>query len=47
MAPLACRYILRRPLRNDSPSAVAGLRAEINHPIRALDHVEIVFDDYD
>ena len=36
---------LRRTFRNDLSAAAAAFRAEIDHPIRRLDHVEIMLDD--
>ena len=40
-----CRHLFRRPLNHDVPTAIAAFWSEINHPVRHLDHVEIVFDD--
>ena len=39
------RDFLRRAGRDDQPAARAGLRAEIDDVVRALDHLEIVLDD--
>src|SRR5690242_20634969 len=40
-----CGNDFRRPARNDSPTAAAPFRSEIDHEIRASDHVEVVLDD--
>jgi len=32
---------------HDPPALLAGLRAEVDHPVRALDDVEVVLDDHD
>src|SRR5215472_8098267 len=39
--------VLRRPSRDDLPTARSTLGAEINDPVRRLDHVEVVLDHYD
>src|SRR5258708_2847782 len=36
--------VLGRALRDDAPAAVAALGAEVDHPVRRLDHVEVVLD---
>src|SRR3954471_3836902 len=36
---------LRRPLRHDRSAAEAALRAHVDQPVGALDHVEVVLDD--
>ena len=47
MTRLALRHFLRCAAGNDLPAAIAGFRAEVNHPVRAFDHVKVVFDDDD
>src|SRR5438477_9599093 len=37
--------LLGGAFRHDVPAAVAALRTEIDHPIGAADHVEVVLDD--
>jgi hypothetical protein len=44
---LALRHLLRRSFRDDLAAAISGVRAEVNHPVRAFDDVEVVFDDED
>ena len=41
---LALRHILRRALRHDPAAAVAALGAEIDHPVRFRDQIEVVLD---
>src|SRR5450631_3856024 len=36
--------ILGRALRDDPSAAVASLGAQVDHPVRGLDHVEVVLD---
>ncbi len=44
MTGLTSRHFLRRSLSHDLPAASTSFRAEVNHPIGAFDHVEVVFD---
>ena len=44
---LTLRHFLRRSCRDDLSTAISGFRAKINHPVSALDHVEVVFNDDD
>src|SRR6266480_5518389 len=46
VAPVALSDVLRRSRRHDLPAFVAGFRSEINHPIRAFNHIQVVFDDH-
>src|SRR6185436_18642627 len=46
MAVSACRELLGRPLGDDLPAAVAAFRTEVDHPVRGLDHIQVVFDDH-
>ena len=39
--------LLRRPGRDEVAALVAALRAEVDHPVRGLDDVEVVLDDDD
>src|SRR5450432_1189555 len=39
--------ILGRALRDDAPAAVAALGAQVDHPVRGLDDIEVVLDDDD
>jgi hypothetical protein len=39
--------LLWRSADDDLAAAIAGFRAEVNHPIGTFDHIEIVFDDDD
>src|ERR1700722_4776857 len=39
------RNLLGRSLGHDLPSALAALRAQVDYPIGAADHVQVVFDD--
>src|SRR5512141_2571034 len=43
--PRNFRNLLRRAFRDDAPAAVAALGAEIDHPVGAPDHFEVVLDD--
>src|ERR1700686_1557809 len=36
--------VLWRALRDDATAAVASLGTEVDHPVRRLDHVEVVLD---
>ena len=47
MTRLALRDFFRRAARNNLPALIASIWAEINHPIRAFDDVEVVFNDED
>ena len=42
--PLRFGYFFRWPFRHNLPASITTLRAEIDNPIRILDHIEIVFD---
>ena len=44
VAARLARHILRRPLRDDLAAAHAAVRPEVEHPVRRLDHVEVVLD---
>src|SRR5579862_1054456 len=41
----SCRNLLGSSLRHDLTSAFAAFRTQVNHPIGAANHVQIVFDD--
>src|SRR5712691_10636480 len=45
MALFARCDFLRRSLRDEATACFAGFRAEVDHPVRAFDNVEIVLDD--
>ena len=40
-------HLLRSSLRYDLPAALAALGPQVDHPIGAADHVQIVLDDQD
>jgi hypothetical protein len=46
MTCLTPRNLFRRSFGNDSTTFIAGFRTQINHPIRAFDHIQVVFDDH-
>ena len=39
--------LLRSPFRHDASASVAAFRPEVDHPVGALDHFQIVLDDQD
>ena len=39
--------LLGRARGNDAPAAVAAFRSEVDHPVRGLDDIQVVLDDYD
>ena len=47
MARMASGDCFRRASCDDFAAPIAGFRAEVNHPIGALDHVEVVLDNND
>src|ERR1700730_8262188 len=42
---LSSRNLLGRSLRDNLAAALVALRTQIDHPVRAADHVQIVLDD--
>ena len=40
------RDCFRRANGHNAPTLVSPFRSEIDHPIRGLDHVQVVFDDH-
>jgi hydrogenase/urease accessory protein HupE len=47
VAGFALGHLFRRSARHQLTAAIAGFGAEVNHPVRAFDHVEVVLDDDD
>src|SRR5687767_13331117 len=43
---LRLRHLLWRALCHHAAAALAALRAEIDQPVRRLDHIEVVLDHY-
>ena len=41
------RNLLRRAFGDDLAAALAAFRSQIDHPVRAADHIQVVLDDQD
>lgn len=41
------RHLFRSPFRHDLSTGRSSFRSEVDHPIGALDHIQIVLDHHD